>query len=300
VSARPDVFYKAVAVNGRRSAAPTRRELDVINRFARQPLSAAEVYVGECDLCNDRVDRAFERFTAEVLQDFADSLPGKSLLAGHDHGSLPLGLWFDARLRRDERAVTHLRPSFYIVKTRDNEHHRAQLDGGVYRYASIGFRARDLVCDICGKSWFGWECQHYPGRGYDVAGQRVVATAHYTRSDDHPAEAVEGSIVYLGCQYDAELKAAMGQKSFGGVITPRAREALGGAGAEIAARMARPKPARAGGEARLATRIPHEAIGARGTQARAPVPHKREPGEIERAIKETHLDQLVAARLSGR
>jgi HK97 family phage major capsid protein len=222
--ARPAVFYKAVAINGRRGAAPTEGELELINRFARRSLSTDEVHVGECDLCNDRVDRAFERFTPEVLQDFAHSLPGKSLLAGHDHGSLPLGLWFDAHLRCDERGVTHLRPSFYMVKTRENEHHIAQLDGGVYRYASVGFRAQDLVCDICGKSWFGWECQHYPGQTYQVDGKRVTATAHYTRSDERPAEAVEGSIVYLGCQYDAELKAAMGQKSFGGIITPRARQ----------------------------------------------------------------------------
>jgi len=278
---RPDVFYKAVAINGRRSAAATERELETINRFARRPLTADEVYVGECDLCNDRVDRAFERFTADVLQDFADSLPGKSLLAGHDHGSLPLGLWFDARLRQDERGVIHLRPSYYIVKTRENEHHRAQLDGGVYRYASIGFRARDLVCDICGKSWFGWECEHYPGQAYDVGGRRVVATAHYTRSDERPAEAVEGSIVYLGCQYDAELKAAMGQKSFGGVITPRARRVV-----RADARRGAVVPNSRGCEPR-----------GQEPQPRAAVPHRPRPGDIERAIKEQHLNQLVAARL---
>jgi len=281
-SVRPEVFYKAVAVNGRRSAAATERELETINRFARRPLTADEVYVGECDLCNDRVDRAFERFTADVLQDFADSLPGKSLLAGHDHGSLPLGLWFDARLRQDERGVIHLRPSYYIVKTRENEHHRAQLDGGVYRYASIGFRARDLVCDICGKSWFGWECEHYPGQAYDVGGRRVVATAHYTRSDERPAEAVEGSIVYLGCQYDAELKAAMGQKSFGGVITPRARRVV-----RADARRGAVVPNSRGCEPR-----------GQEPQPRAAVPHRPRPGDIERAIKEQHLNQLVAARLS--
>jgi len=265
---RPSVFYKAVAVNGRRSATPTRSELELINRFARRALAGDEVYVGECDLCNDGVDRAFERFTVEVLQDFADSLPGKSLLAGHDHGSLPLGLWFDARLRCDELGVTHLRPSYYIVKTRDNEHHRAQLDGGVYRYASIGFRAQDLVCDICGKSWFGWECQHYPGQAYNVEGKRVIATARYTRSDARPAEAVEGSIVYLGCQYDAELKAAMAQKSFGGIIMPRVRN--------VASQHAQA-----------------------GTQPRAAVLHKPTPGEIERAIKQAHLDKLVAAHIAA-
>jgi hypothetical protein len=32
---------------------------------------------------------------------------------------------------------------------------------------------------------------------------------------------VEGSIVYLGCQHDAEMRAAESQKSFDGIVLPR-------------------------------------------------------------------------------
>jgi hypothetical protein len=218
---RPKVFAKAFELQGRRSTVPTEAELNKINRFSRVALTAEQVYVGECDLCSSRVDRVHERFPEDVLRDFARSLPGKSLMAGHDHESLPLGLWFDARLRRGEDGTSYLHPSYYIVKTAQNEHERAQIDGGVYRYASIGFQAEDLVCDICGKSWFGYECEHSPGEEYEVDGKRIVATAHYTRSDEHPAEAVEGSIVWLGCQYDAEMKAIMTQKAFDGIVRPR-------------------------------------------------------------------------------
>jgi hypothetical protein len=222
---RPAALHKAFELGDRRSSVPTDAELAKINQFAKKPLTAEQVYVGECDLANDQVDRSGEWFPIPVLRDFARSVIGKSLLAGHQHESVPMGLWFDARLRKDDQGVTHLHPSYYIVKTRDNEHDRQQLDGGVYRYASVGYYCEDLICDICGKSYWSWECPHYNLDEYpNDAGEMVVATSHYVRSDKHPAEAVEGSIVYLGCQYDAEFKAIKGQKDYHGVLAPRGRD----------------------------------------------------------------------------
>ncbi len=224
---RPEVFHKAMQISERRTV-PTPEELAIINRYTKRTHSAEEIYVSACDLCNDQRDRSFEWFPEDVLADFAASLPAKSLLGGHDHSGLPMGLWFDAAVQSgtvNGKPARVLHAKSYIVKTRENEHHRAQLEGGVYRYASVGFRALDLLCDICGQSWFGFDCQHYAGETYEVDGKRVIATAHYTRSDEHPAEAVEGSIVYLGCQFDAELKAVEGQKSFGGITRPRERAA---------------------------------------------------------------------------
>jgi len=223
---KPERFYKAVAIGadrlpgaGGRRSEPTAEELAKINAFARRRLAAGEVYVGECDLCNDRVDRTFEWFPVEMLQQFAASAPGKSLLAGHDYRSLPLGLWYDAALRR-ENGTTLLHARYYVVKTEENAHLRAQLDGGVYRHASVGFTAEDLVCDLCGASLFGLNgrvCGHRPGRRYVVDGAERAATYRYAGR----GEMVEGSIVYLGCQHDAEMKAAQGQKSFDGIVLPR-------------------------------------------------------------------------------
>jgi hypothetical protein len=178
---------------------PDLDDMKLINSFAKRELRADEVYVASMYLANDQVDRTFERFPISYLEQFAETIVGRSLLIGHDHRSAPEGLFFKAEVTK-EGDVTHLRPSFYVVKTRANEHLRAQIDGGVYRYVSIGFHYEDLVCDICGQSIFDRECPHVPGQEYDGA----VCTATYSGK----AEAVEGSIVYLGAQYGAELKKA--------------------------------------------------------------------------------------------
>ena len=216
---KPERFYKAVSIGANRRSLPTRDELARINAFARRRLAPDEVYVGECDLCNDRVDRTFEWFPVTMLRQFAASAPGKSLLAGHDYRSLPLGLWYDAGLR-GENGTTFLHAKYYVVKTEENAHLRAQLDGGVYRHASIGFMAQDLVCDLCGASMYGINgrlCSHRPGRTYAADASERAATYHYAGR----GEMVEGSIVYLGCQHDAEMKAAQSQKSFDGIVLPR-------------------------------------------------------------------------------
>jgi hypothetical protein len=188
----------------------TADDLDLINQFTKRKFSADELYVGSMLLCNTEVDRSFERFTLDGLGQFQQTIVGKSLLIGHDHQAAPEGLFFDAAIAQDGSGkkdlsgsdVQHLAASFYLVKTKQNEHLRAQIDGGVYRYVSVGFMYEELTCDICGNSLFSQDCPHIPGREYDVDGTKVTATAVYTGK----AEAVEGSIVYLGCQYGAELK----------------------------------------------------------------------------------------------
>jgi hypothetical protein len=188
---------------------PTDGDLALINGFAKRRLTADEVYVASMHLANTAVDRSFERFPVSYLEQFKDTIVGKSLLIGHDHRAAPEGLFFKAEVMgehgaqstepeaRSSQPGAHLKAWFYVVKTKQNEHLRAQVDGGVYRYVSIGFQYEDLVCDICGQSLFSRECPHVPGRDYDGK----TGTATYAGN----AEAVEGSIVYLGAQYGAEL-----------------------------------------------------------------------------------------------
>ena len=192
---------------------PDANDLKIINSFAKRELKPDEVYIATMHLANDQVDRTYERFPVSYLEQFAETIVGKSLLIGHDHHGAPEGLFYKAELVKGDPPedcafaaidsagqATYLAPSFYVVRTRRNEHLRAQIDGGVYRYVSIGFHYEDLVCDLCGKSIFDPACPHIPGHDYDGE----ACTAAYAGQ----AEAGEGSIVYLGAQYGAELKQA--------------------------------------------------------------------------------------------
>ncbi len=193
---------KTIEVGGE-SHTPTAEDMELINRLALTELRPEEVYVRSMILCTGAYDRDYERFSREVLEQFAESIVGKSLLIGHRHDAAPEGLFYRAEVVEidsptGEGRVPALKAHFYMVRTAENEHLRRLIDAGVLRYVSIGFRCEDLICDLCEKSIYSNECPHIPGRTYD--GQVCTATWRGR------AEAVEGSIVYLGSQYGAEIQ----------------------------------------------------------------------------------------------
>lgn len=179
---------------------PDAAAMEQINYFALERLTPDEVYVRRMRLANDQVDRDYERFSREVLEQFAQTLVGKSVLVGHNYSMAPIGRFFDARVvgegvEGEANGASYLEAQFYAVATPQNEHDRRQIDGGVYSYVSIGFDAERLECDLCGKE--SRTCGHVLGRDYD--GQIATATWRGT------GEAYEGSIVYLGAQHGAQM-----------------------------------------------------------------------------------------------
>lgn len=192
-------FQKQFGVAGSKSVSGAEiaaAMLAKINGFALKELTSDEVYVRKCLLAHNAVDRDNERFPEPLLDDFAATLPGKSLLFGHDRRSyFPLGLFFDAstevmsadqfkaltgeapRLPEGMSEVKVLWGWFYIVKTGSAEDMIANIEAGVYRHVSIGFAAADMnaVKKEANGPVLYWE---YVG----------------------PGEALEGSLVWLGAQ----------------------------------------------------------------------------------------------------
>jgi hypothetical protein len=160
-------------------------------------------------MAHNAVDRDNERFPEALLDDFARTMPGKSLLNGHDRYTLPLGLFFDAAteemtpeqfktitgeealLPEEIQTVKVLYGWIYMLKSDFNTPMTANIDAGIYRHASIGFRASDLR-PIKGQfdNILFWE--YMP-----------------------PGEALEGSLVWLGAQ-----PGATAQKKHGGAENP--------------------------------------------------------------------------------
>lgn len=195
---------------------PTATDLEMINELALEPLTADGVYVRRMALANDQIDRDFERFSRGVLKQFSDTLPGKSVLIGHDHSSAPIGRFYKAEALRAVDGVVNLVGSWYAPVTDENAHDRASIDSGVWSNVSIGFRWDTLVCDLCGTDYRDPACPHILGQQYPVDGvvgqdlatlvmtedgNSVTATATYRGK----AEALEGSVVYLGAQFGAEM-----------------------------------------------------------------------------------------------
>jgi hypothetical protein len=165
-----------------------------INKYALRELTPEEIFVRRFLMAHNAVDRDNERFPEPILDDFARTLPGKSLLNGHDRYTLPLGLYFDAfteeltpeqftaltgeeaRLPEGVTMVKVLWGWVYMLKANFNASTTANIDAGIYRHASIGFKASDIM-PITGSYSNILYYEYVP-----------------------PGEALEGSIVWLGAQ----------------------------------------------------------------------------------------------------
>ena len=65
------------------SGIPTAVQLAAINAQAKAKLTAAQVYVFSLRLCDDQVDRDFERFDTAALPELAKLFVGKSGIVDH-------------------------------------------------------------------------------------------------------------------------------------------------------------------------------------------------------------------------
>ena len=214
--------FEVRAVSGQ----PTPEDLAIISGpdFAGRAVSPEEIVVRRARLAHNQHDRTGERFPKGILERFAETAPGKSVLMGHDTGSAPVGMFFGADVRSRQEAafeviagsgagtgfgrnfrwetraqrVTWLETDFYAPAGGDLARN---VDLGIWKWVSIGFRFDDLHCDVCGRSYWGGECPHIIGRATEDG---KVVTATYA-GDPAGYEMLEGSIVYLGAQQQARL-----------------------------------------------------------------------------------------------
>jgi hypothetical protein len=182
-----------------------------INQYALKALNAEEVYVRKVLLAHNAVDRDRERFPEILLDDFARTLPGKSVLWGHERPGPGFGLFFaanteeispeqfkiltgeEARLSDGVAMVKILWGSFYMVKNPGNKYTLQNLDAGIYRHVSIGFRAADLL---------------------PIKGQFDEILYWEYKA---PGEATEGSLVWLGAQPGATVQKQYKEDHKGGL-----------------------------------------------------------------------------------
>lgn len=190
----------------------TNPDLALIRRYTQRDVQADEVWCGALKSCNTRVDRSGERFTKAYLERFAQTLPGKPLLSGHDYRTRPLGRLYAASVL-PEGDHWFLKTLYYV---KADSPLVGEVELGIAKDCSIGFNAGRRTCDLCGKAWLPYglgECEHDPLADYEGR----TCTVTYDDAEVHKAEGMEMSLVWVGCQPGAEAipKVAWPAGSFG-------------------------------------------------------------------------------------
>ena len=190
----------AEAVN---SGAPTAVQLEAINAQAKAQLTAEQVYVFSLRLCDDQMDRDYERFDAASLAALAKLFIGKTGVVDH--------LWSaDKQIARifetqvvQEGGISYIKAWAYIRRGGSNDEIIADIEAGIKKEVSVGCAMGMAVCSVCGSEY--GTCGHLKGESYD--GQVCCAILK------EPMDAYEFSFVAVPAQRNAGVLKALGSRN---------------------------------------------------------------------------------------
>ena len=152
---------------------PDGEELALINALARRELGADEVYAFALRLCDNDIDRDFERFGDETLEALAPMFVGVSGVFDHQWSARgqTARIYRTQVVDEDGTATSDGRPYrclmgwAYLMRTEGNAALIAEIDGGIKREVSVGCAVERVLCSVCGEPLE--ECPHEKGEEYD-------------------------------------------------------------------------------------------------------------------------------------
>ena len=184
----------------------TEAALRAINKYALVPLKAEDVFTFKLVLCDNEVDRDYERFSLKALDGLRKLFQGKTGIKDHRWSAdNQVARIYATEVVKDEKATTTAGETYaqlvaycYMVKTAGNADLIAEIKGGIKKEVSVGCSMRKYTCSICGKGY--GMCGHRKGESYPKDGaEKKTCTAIL----DEPADAYEFSFVAVPAQRKA-------------------------------------------------------------------------------------------------
>lgn len=150
-------------------------EMAAINALAKAELEPEAVYTFSVLLCDNEVDRDYERFTEKTLSELRELFMGKTGITDHDWSAGGQ----KARIYRAEVVTeparktslgmpyTYLKGYAYMLRTERNAELISEIEGGIKKETSVGCAVASSVCSICGGELGAGACSHIKGREYN-------------------------------------------------------------------------------------------------------------------------------------
>ena len=186
-----------------KSGETTEQDMELINRYTRRELTAEEVYTFSVGLCDNEIDRDYERFTTEALEKLAVLFVGRTGIFDHQNSSAnQAARIYSCRVERPEGKTTsfgepyaRLTAKAYLPRGGVQEDLILQLDAGIKKEVSVGCSVGSVRCSVCGEEVRRGTCRHQKGKVY---GGRVC---HHILEE--PSDAYEWSFVAVPAQREA-------------------------------------------------------------------------------------------------
>ena len=183
----------------------TEADLRAINKHTLEPLKAEDVFTFKLDLCDNDVDRDYERFSVKALDGLKKLFLGKTGIKDHRWSAdNQVARIYATEVVQSEKTTPAGEPYSklvaycYMVRTAGNADLIAEIKGGIKKEVSVGCSMGRITCTICGKAY--GMCGHRKGQSYQRDGtQKEVCTAVL----DDPVDAYEFSFVAVPAQRKA-------------------------------------------------------------------------------------------------
>ena len=146
-----------------------------INAFSRKNLTSDDVYTFTVVLCDNEVDRDFERFTTESLYTLANLFVGKTGIFDHSHKSSDQTARIyecyvevsDDKLNSIGEKYACLKAKAYMLRLDKNKDLIEEIEAGIKKEVSVGCSVAKAICSVCGADCRTTPCEHRPGAEYD-------------------------------------------------------------------------------------------------------------------------------------
>ncbi len=194
----------------------TQNELDDLNRFTKRTLTADEVYIFSVLLCDNEVDRDFERFTEQTLAELKELFVGKTGISDHSwqSGAQKTRIYRTELVRDAQKKCSdgsdyiYIRAYVYMLKTEANTEFIAEIEGGIKKEVSVGCSIARSVCSVCREDYKSAACPHEKGKAYSAK----LCFAELVGAVD----AYEWSFVAVPAQRSAGVLKKLSQSHFDG------------------------------------------------------------------------------------
>ena len=168
-------------------------ELTLINQYTLKALTEDEVFAFKLAVCDNIIDRHHEKFSDAALEKMAELFIGRTVIKDH--------IWktenqvariYHTEVITGENDYKQLIAHVYMVKTETNKDLITEIEAGIRKEVSVGFRAGEVICSICKADNRKVYCKHYGGQEYD--GEICFFTL------ENPKDAYEVSFVAVPAQ----------------------------------------------------------------------------------------------------
>ncbi|MBQ8502688.1 MAG: hypothetical protein IJ491_00220 [Clostridia bacterium] len=179
------------------------KEMELINRHSTVKLTPEKVFCFTVTLCDNEIDRDFERFTVDALKKLSVLFIGKTGISDHSMRSKDqMARIFHTYLEADPakkntlgEAYVALKARAYMLRTEENNSLISEIEGGIKKEVSISCSVNESTCSLCSGDMKTHSCKHIKGRSYN--GKLCYAVLN------EPTDAYEWSFVAVPAQRNA-------------------------------------------------------------------------------------------------